>query len=302
MKQLELKNSRYQTDIKHFKKWLDTLNYSPSTVYNLPNSIKEFLEYLEQKNCYDYSIISTELLADYFDKLSKRTNQKRGGGLSYGYLHKHLQAVKKYIEFLEKNEIYLGRLIYPFLESQSKIPQVLTIEEIKLLFKSCDNDLIGKRDKAMLSLYYGCGLRKIEGLRLTVEDIDFNKSLLFVRKSKTHRQRYIPLNESVVKYLQDYLYNARELFLPSGHNENTFLINSQGKPYSSRLPPYTLKKLLTKIGDEKLTTKTSIHILRHSIATHFLQAGMTLENIALFLGHVSLDSTQIYTHIANQKL
>lgn len=300
MKQIELKNARYQTDIKHFKKWLETLNYSKSTVYNLPHSIKEFLYFLEKKNCYDYSIISTELLAKYFDKLSKRTNQKRAGALSYGYLHKHLQAIKLFIEFLHKNEIEIQHIVYPFLENQSKIPQVLTVEEIKLLFKNCTNDIAGKRDKAMLALYYGCGLRKIEAIRLNVEDIDFNKSLLFIKKSKTHRQRYVPINKDALKILEDYLYNARELLIPSNQIENAFLINSKGRRYSISLPPYLLNRILERIDNKKLTQKTTIHVLRHSIATHLLQAGMTLENIALFLGHTSLDSTQIYTHIAHQ--
>jgi len=301
MNLFELKNPRYQNDIKRFKKWLETLNYSKSTAYNLPNSIKEFLNYLEQLNCYDYSIISTQIIDQYFDKLSNRRNLKRQGALSYGYLHKHLQSIKKYIQFLQKNEIYLQKIEFPFIDNQVKIPQILTVEEIKLLFKYCGDDITGKRDKAMLALYYGCGLRKIEGIRLNVEDIDFNKAVLFVRKSKTHRQRYVPINQTAIKYLEDYLYNAREILIPSNNKESAFLINTKGKRYSESLPPYILKRLLNKIDNEKLTAKTSIHVLRHSIATHLLKAGMNIENIALFLGHISLDSTQIYTHIATQK-
>jgi integrase/recombinase XerD len=302
MKKIELKNTRYQTDVNQFKKWLYTLNYSSSTVYSSPNYIKEFLRFIEQKNCYDYKVISTEIIAEYIDVLSKRANQTRSGGLSFGSLNKHLNVIKKYIKFLEKNDVELQHLEYPFIKSESKIPQYLTIEEIKLLFKNCTNDIEGKRDKAMLSLYYGCGLRKIEGIRLNVEDIDFNKSLLFVRKSKTHRQRYVPISKASLKHFEDYLYNARELLLPSSNSESTFLINSRGKRYSSPLPPYILNRILARIDNQELTQKTSLHVLRHSIATHLLQAGMTLENIALFLGHSSLDSTQIYTHVSNQNL
>ena len=149
----------------------------------------------------------------------------------------------------------------------------------------------------MLCLYYNCGLRKLEGINLNVEDIDLVKRLIFIRKSKTHRQRYVPISKGAKEIIEDYLYTTRELILPSNSNENAFLITNIGTRFSVSLAPYFLSQILKKINNKNLTEKTTLHVLRHSIATHLLKNGMSLENIALFLGHTSLDSTQIYTHI-----
>ncbi len=298
MKNLELQNSVYKTHIKAFKSWLATLGYSPGTVYNMPHAVKEFLHYLELQNNFNYTVDS-ELIASYFKNLSQRGNKRRSGGLSFGYLEKHRTALNRYFEYLRRIYQIVIAVQFPYIPKQKKVPQVLTHKEVELLFKTCKDDAFGKRDKAMLTLYYGCGLRKIEGIRLDVEDIDLNRRLVFIKKSKTHKQRYVPISKKGVKMIEDYLFSARELLLPKDNNEAAFLISSKGNRMSSELPVYALKQLIEKTENSTLKQKNiSLHILRHSIATHLMQSGMSLENIALFLGHQSLDSTQIYTHLA----
>ncbi len=297
MKKYILNNPRYLLDLKNFRGWLGTLNYSKSTVYNSPNYVKELLHYLEQNECFNYSHLSTELIESYFDYLQSRAKENQDGALSFGSLKKHQNAIVNYVIFLKKTGEIVPSFSFPFLENQSKQITVLTTEEVRLLFDNCTNDLMGKRTKAMLCLYYNCGLRKLEGINLNVEDIDLVKELIFIRKSKTHRQRYVPMSKGAKVIIEDYLFSARELILPSNSNENAFLITNIGTRFSVSLAPYFLKQLLLKIGNPKLTEKTTLHVLRHSIATHLLKNGMSLENIALFLGHRSLDSTQIYTHI-----
>ena len=297
MKKYTLKNPSYLLDLKNFGGWLQTLNYSKSTVYNSPNYVKELLHYLEQNEYFDYSHLSSDLIENYFDYLQTRAKEKQDGALSFGSLKKHQNAIVNFATFLKKTGETVPSFSFPFIENQRKQITVLSIEEVQLLFDNCANDLLGKRNKAMLCLFYNCGLRKLEGINLNVEDIDLIKCLIFIRKSKTHRQRYVPMSKGAKEIIEDYLFSVRELILPSNSNENAFLITNKGTRFSLFLPPYLLRKLLTKIGNPTLTEKTTLHVLRHSIATHLLKNGMSLENIALFLGHSSLDSTQVYTHI-----
>jgi len=297
MKKYNLKNQRFTEDLKAFRTWLQTLNYSKSTVYNSPNYINEFLYFLEQKNCFDYSKISTEFFAKYFTYLQSRSKENQDGSLSVGSLKKHQSSINYFVRFLKINNVSIPPFSFPYLENVQKEITVLSEQEVQLLFANCGTDLIEKRNKAMLSLYYNCGLRKGEGINLNVEDLDFGNSLLFVRKSKTHYQRFVPISKGAKQYLEDYFYNAREYILPSDSIENSFLITERGTRFSVALAPYLLARILARINNKNLTQKTTLHVLRHSIASHLLKRGMSLENIALFLGHKSLDSTQIYTHI-----
>lgn len=174
-----------------------------------------------------------------------------------------------------------------------------TIEEIKKLqLLICDTypnynyahrELKHNQLKLIFTVYYACGLRLSEGIRLTAKDIDFNKRTLFVRQGKNYKDRIIPLSENVYNALCDYVYNFRNL-IKCGH-DRLFV-----QPHITL--SLDLKYLHRFCEDENIREKRlTFHILRHSIATHLLQNGMSVENIARFLGHNSLSSTQIYTHI-----
>ena len=143
--------------------------------------------------------------------------------------------------------------------------------------------------KLIFALYYGCGLRRSEGYNLRMDDIDFDRKTVFVKQGKNYKDRVVPMNDGVYNALQDYIYNFRHK-LKLNH---TRLFIYKGYVQNERL-----KHLINFCNDENIKTKRiTLHILRHSIATHLLQNGMKLENIALFLGHGNLDSTQIYTHL-----
>jgi site-specific recombinase XerD len=149
-------------------------------------------------------------------------------------------------------------------------------------------------DKAILSLYYGCGLRSKEGINLEPKELDFNKGLIYVKPSKNHQSRYVPMSKKVMKDLKEYVEFAREII----NTESTYLLVGKSKPQvTGQYLNSRLKKLMNKAN---ITKKASLHSLRHSIATHLLQQGMELEYIGNFLGHKRLDSTQIYTHILEE--
>jgi len=152
----------------------------------------------------------------------------------------------------------------------------------------------------MLNIFYGCGLRASEGAALNINDILFEKELVYVRKGKNYRERYVPLSKQVKKDLKDYITGQRNDLLNGGKTE-ALLLGRRGQRWGFGGMYNRLQLIKNQTNDEKLKQKTfGLHILRHSIATHLLQSGMKLEYISRFLGHKSLETTQKYTHLAKE--
>jgi integrase/recombinase XerD len=317
MKTLTLHSEAYRYIIASFKEWLQTIGYSEQTVYQLPNYIQEFLFYAESKGYAGLWQITNDLIKEHYYKLKLRTNKRKGGALSNSYLNKHLQAFEKFSDYLRQN----GRLLLPKLdiqteENNSEITDILTQDEVKQILKvtyQCyeqkKNDrgivyyeAMQMRDRAMLTAFYSCGLRRNEVYHLDINDIHFEKNILHVRKAKGYKERKVPVTKQSIEHLQNYLYDARP-YLCKDKNE-AFFVNHYGKRLSGTMMLIRLKQLIQFTGNAELIHKDiHLHTLRHSIATHLLQNGMKLERIKEFLGHSSLESTQIYTHfLENEEL
>ncbi len=294
----ELHNVAYQNLYAQFKTHLQTLNYSIGTVDSAIRATKEYLKKIENSELKLIEMSSKEI-KEYFKYLEYRKNEKTGLGLSLSYLKKIKSSLELFYKFLQLTQVEeYPSPSFPEIKSGKTTPKVLTKEEVNSLFNFCDESLLGKRNKAMLALYYGCGLRRQEGTNLNVEDLDLNKGSVFVSKSKTHRQRIVFISENIQKILEDYMFNVREKIISSDKSVSAFLVSERGERMSVETAVYAFKKMIKEGNSKDLKTKNpSLHTLRHSIATHLLQAGMKLENISLFLGHRSLDSTQIYTHL-----
>lgn len=310
MKQLTLHSEAYRYIIASFKEWLQILGYSEQTVYQLPNYIQEFLFYAESKGYAGLYQINNDLIKEHYYKLKERTNKRRTGGLSNSYLNKHLQALQKFGDYLRQN----GRLQLPKLDIQTEednqeITDILTQREVKQIFAATElpyeqkkNDkgvfyyeAMQLRDRAMLTAFYSCGMRRNEVYHLDISDIIFEKSILHVRKGKNYKERIVPITKQSLQYLENYLYDARPYFC-NDKNE-AFFVNHYGKRLGGTMMLRRLQQLIQLTGNATLQSKDiHLHTLRHSIATHLLQNGMKLERIKDFLGHSSLESTQIYTH------
>ena len=314
MKKLDLENASFRYIEQSFREWLDILGYSEITVYNLPNMIRELLHYMESQRLNNIKDLTIQTIEEYYQQLKERANQRKdGGALSNGHLNKHIQALRKFTEYLRT----VGRVQIPLLrlenESSESYPEWLTTEEIELLFTASfkeeaaggkdiynfreEQAAFRSRDRAMLAVFYGCGLRRNEGVHVDVPDINFDRSILHVRKGKNYKERFVPINKTCLNHLQEYIYDYRPI-LQAGHSQALFLGN-QGQRVQGQTLNLRLRYLVSKTQNSELQDKEiGLHTLRHSIATHLLQAGMKLESISRFLGHSSLESTQIYTHLA----
>ncbi|WP_169792590.1 tyrosine-type recombinase/integrase [Salinivirga cyanobacteriivorans] len=279
---------------------METLNYNPHTVKLGYWNTKEFLSFLEQNQTRHLRNFKAGQIKSYLEYLQHRPNCNRSGSLSAGYINKHITTLRLLSKFLQLTGT-ANIAIKPELLKTCETATYLSKAEIKALYKAAkdQDNLYSQRDTAMLGIYYGCGLRASEGAALNISDLLFEKDLLYVRQGKGYRQRYVPMNKQVKSGLQEYIFNQRDELL-NGQKNEALLLGRRGTRWSQQGMYNRLQLLKNQTSDEKLKQKTfGLHILRHSIATHLLQEGMRLENIALFLGHKSIESTQKYTHLVN---
>lgn len=305
MKKLKLKNRSYKILVANYKEWLDILGFAESSVYTFPNYLQEFFYYLEQHNINNIDYINRDIVKRYYKYLTERPNERRNGALSKSYLNSHQQALKKFKEYLQKhNAKSIPLHLKPERIDRLEIINILSQEEAKELFEATEftnsPEHLKSRDKAMLVLLYSCGLRRNEAVTMNIKDILFDKELILVRKGKNYKERFVPINYYNLEILEDYIYEARIQFKDYGQSEALLIGN-----YGTRLTGGTLANRLQQIikatnNEEILSKKITPHKLRHSIATHFLEAGMNIEDIKQFLGHSHLETTQIYTHLVKK--
>lgn len=298
-------NQNYQSINNEFVTWLDTLGFADGTVYSCKNLAAIFFEWLESNHIYHITQLTGQNISSYFEYLQTRPNKTKAGGLSVSSLNDNFFAIDKLLEFLHQIGMNSAPLPTGFrlhVDKQERINNIepFTQQEIKELQAHIpdtypnvnykEREIKHEQLKLIFVLYYGCGLRRIEGYNLRVNDIDFENKTIFIRQGKNYKDRIVPMNGGVYKALQHYMYNFRNLQKVRHKRLFIYAVSTLSK---------NLKELQATCNSESIKNKRlSLHILRHSIATHLLQNGMSIENISRFLGHSSLDSTQIYTHIA----
>jgi site-specific recombinase XerD len=306
-KESPLQSSEYKLLLQSFTEWLQLLNYSPLSVPALARSVHEFLQYQELNNKPSLEQLTATDANDFIELLKTQTGQRSGKPLSNGHINKTIQALLLFSKYIRETKRSIIGFSLQRLEERRSKPVWLTIEEIQLLYDACSSpsgrlggadDVLGIRDKAMLAVYYGCGLRLNEGACLEVSDIDQGRKVLHVRKGKLYKERFVPVAERSFEEIKLYLDYGRPQLLQSKKHDYFFVDANKGHPMQRQSLYIRIKALVRKA---KLKKKIGTHTLRHSIATHLLQSGMKLERIQQFLGHADLDSTQIYTHLVNEE-
>jgi integrase/recombinase XerD len=238
-------------------------------------------------------LITSTNITKHHEYLQTRPNKRKPGALSESHINHHVYALKLFFKWLEANGKITSNPIsgLEFPTPKQKAREILSLKEIKQLYNACET----YKERVILSIYYGCGLRRAEGIQLDLKDVHFRTSLLYVREGKGAKRRVVPMNEQVKQDLYHYVLQERK----AKANETSFLVGQMGRRMNPNQVIRILKKLLEKTGIEKEIT---LHGLRHSIATHLLENGLSVENVRDFLGHSHLESTQIYTRINKQQL
>ena len=298
-KPIALESAEYKLLLQSFTEWLQLLNYSPLSIPALTRSVYEFLQYQELNGKPSLEQLAASDANSFIELLQTQTGQRSGKPLSNGHINKQIQSLKllsKYIRQSGKSAI--GFNLQRLDERRSK-PVWLTKNEIKQLCEAIPDTVLGIRDRAMLAVYYGCGLRLNEGASLEVNDIDQARKVLHVRKGKLYKERLVPIADKNFEEIKLYLDYWRPQLLQNKKHNYFFVDANRGHPMQKQSLYVRIKHLAR---NAKLKKKIGTHTLRHSIATHLLQSGMKLERIQQFLGHSNLDSTQLYTHLVNENV
>jgi integrase/recombinase XerD len=276
--------------VENFKTYLAEIGYSKSTMNMLPSCVKEFLEYTNAKQLIN---ICNEQINNYYEHLQTRKHKRKDKLLSEIFISHHIYSLKVFFGWLEKTEQIFTNPIsnLQFRKPHTNAREPLSQEQIKILFAGTKT----AQEKAVLHLFYSCGLRRNEAEKLNIADIHFAKNILYVRAGKGEKRRAVPFTEQVKKDLENYWNNER-----LGSNNEAFIINTKNNRMSGNSYNLLLKKIITNCSLQ--IGNCSLHHLRHSIATHLLQNGLSIEFVRDFLGHSHLEATQIYTKIYDIKL
>jgi integrase/recombinase XerD len=281
--------------IPDFTAWLGQLGYGESTRKMLPACAREFLE---QQQITDIRWIEPDQIQAFYSWLQERPLKRRSGALSEMMIHHYVYALKTFFTWLE----ITGQIDYNpisglvFRRPVQNIRHPLSIEEIGQLFTAAT----GLKERALLHLFYSCGLRRSEGEALNTTDVRFREQLLYVRAGKGARRRVVPMPAAVATDLETYWlqercsYTARKV-----KDEDAFMLNRVGGRMSGAACNTLFKSLAGRAG---LSGAITLHHLRHSIATHLLQGGMRLEQVRDFLGHYFLETTQLYARPSAEQL
>ena len=223
--------------VEQFKTHLERLGYSKSSQSMLPACVAEFLTCMEAIGTQNLQQIGPKHIAGHYEYLTQRPNKRKPGGLSSRMITHHIYAIRLFLNYQEQTgnitENPMSALTFPRPESKQR--EILTVEEIKRLYELSETF----REKAIIGIFYGCGLRRSEGVALNVRDISFNSSLLYVREGKGNKRRVVPVNEKVKEDFRNYLNHERWAI----QNETAFITNSAEEAITIKYLKHYCKKL-----------------------------------------------------------
>ncbi len=283
--------------LQSFKEWLQLLGYSPLSIPGLTTALKDFLQYQESTGKLQLEQLAATDANDFIAWLQTKTGERTKRLLSNNHINKYIQSLKLFSRYIRETGRNNTAFTVARLQEEKNKPVWLTKQEVQQLYDVIPDTILGVRDKAMIAVYYGCGLRLNEGASLELHDIDSTKKVLHVRKGKQYKERFVPVAEKNFEEIKLYMDYARKELLQGNQSTYFFIGANKGEPMNKQSLYIRIKVLVRKARIKK---KVGTHTLRHSIATHLLQSGMKLERIQQFLGHAGLDSTQIYTHLQNE--
>ena len=271
--------------------------YSDHTIDSYRRDIQMFLEFMNNEG-YELSTVDKYLIRSFLrfevvKGVSKRSNERR------------IISLRKYYEWLLKNEYvkYNPFIIIKAPKHDVTLPSFLHEEELEALIEldAKRDDFLAKRDHAIIVLLYASGVRVSELVNLKLQDVNLRqRTMRIIGKGK--KERVVPFSNLALEALNDYIQNCRNNILLQNNLEkptNALFLNNKGEQITSRGIQYILKRVEDKTG---ISLDLHPHKMRHTFATHLLEKGADLRTIQELLGHSSLETTQVYTHVTTSKM
>jgi integrase/recombinase XerD len=281
---------KWQQAISDYKNYLSLeRGLSNNSIISYENDINKLLLYLDKNEMIISPIsIDDSVLKEFIYSVSKQINPRSQARLISG-----LKSFFDYLIF----EDYRSDNPLELIESPKigrKLPDTISTEEIDLIISQIDlSHPQGERNRTILEMLYSCGLRVSELINLQLSDLFFEEGFIRVI-GKGNKQRFIPVNQNIIKFTNLYITQNRKLIEPKKGFEDTLFLNRRGKMLTRNMIFTIIKNLTIKAG---ITKKVSPHTLRHSFATHLLENGADLHAIQQMLGHESITTTEIYVHV-----
>ena len=261
------------------------LNYSKNTINTYENNLNKLNKFIKK----DLLKINSKDIEKYLGSLN----------LEPSSISNNLSAFKTFYNYYIKiGKISINPIdVIDSPKQSKKLPTYLTLEEVDNLLNIEIKDAFSARNKSILELLYSSGLRISELINLEFKNIDLNECIIRIM-GKGSKERIVPINDIAIHYLKIYVKDFRYLLVKSDQN-NYIYLNNHGKKMTRQGVYKMIKKLVL---EKNIKKDVSPHTIRHSIATHMLENGADLRIIQEFLGHSDIGTTQIYTHLTNEKL
>ena len=265
--------------------------YSTNTLESYASDLKLLSNFLEKNKKYDWGKISIRDINEYFESIEDKTKstQKR-----------KYASIKSFFKFLEiDNQVetnILDKIKTP--KVGSPIPKPLSIKEIEKIIDFKDPNAEEYTNTCIFILMYAAGLRVSEVISIKIGEIDLDNQTVKVT-GKGNKQRILPIYKNASKRLDHYIKNIRPNFSKNKNYSSPFFVRQKSKEITRQ---YIWKKLKQRVLSVGINKNVTPHMIRHSFATHLLQGGASIRHVQEFLGHSSIESTQIYTKIPNEKL
>tara|TARA_B100000575_G_scaffold284215_1_gene277992 strand:+ start:1840 stop:2739 length:900 start_codon:yes stop_codon:yes gene_type:complete len=260
------------------------------------NDIKKLTDFLKLRgnDSLKYSEVDTDIINDFIEYLYKL-------GISSYTQARIISGIKSFFNYLVYEEKILANPT-ELLESpklNKKLPDTLNINEIDKILNSIDlSTYEGTRNRAIIETLYSCGLRVSELINITIQNLYLDVGFIKVI-GKGSKERLVPIGSSAIKHINIYLKNYRKSFKAISGNEGFLFLNRRGKKLSRNMIFIIVKQLSIKNNIEK---NISPHTFRHSFATHLIEGGADLRAVQDMLGHESITTTEIYTHLNKEYL
>jgi integrase/recombinase XerC len=272
-------------------------NASPHTVNNYQADIERFFVFAREQSVGEvlFAHVTPLLIRAYLANLKEEDYARRT-------IARRIAALRSFFRFLCRESVLpenpFKAIHTPKLEK--RLPVFLDSHEVAAILDLPENTTLGRRDAALLELLYATGVRVNELAGLTVRDVDLSSGYALVY-GKGSKERVVPVGRKALVALKEYLATSRpRLFANhSAPPHETLFVNKSGGPLTDR----SIRRILAKYVDQLALSKhVSPHTIRHSFATHLLNNGADLRSVQELLGHVSLSTTQLYTHVTKERL
>lgn len=260
---------------------------SNASIETYKSCVLHFLGWCTRREHLDLSLYSPDWITDY-------VATRKGDGLTNRTIAKHLSALKSLGSLLIQKGIWEENHFVEFERPRKElfIPKVLTIGEVNRLLSAIDRTTpLGMRDAALFELIYSCGLRESEAANILFSNVHLDENFISVF-GKGSKERVVPFGNIAKGRLETYLIYGRPRLLPRGKTSKYLFVSKRGGRLSRKSIWHSLQVLEERTG---ITCK--VHTLRHSFATHLLNGGANLRVVQELLGHTSVSTTQVYTHI-----